>query len=467
MTEAAVHAGRTPVGRHLEVVNPWSGAVVNTLFTADAADVARAINRSRERRPIPPERRAELLRAAAEQLGARAEEFAGSITSEAGICIKESTKEVERAKGNLVAAAEEAKRIRGETLQVPATGGLRMAATVREPVGVVGAITPFNRPLNQVVVKVAPAVAAGNGVVVKPSEKTPLTALLFAELLYECGLPEDTVSVLVGEPEEVGQALAGGSVDMVTFTGGAAAGRATARAAAGKRVTLEMGGNDPLIVLDDGDLQIAARIAAAQAFATAGQSCRGVKRVIAIDAVADELVERIAAHAAEVRCGDPLDPETDIGPLIDEEAAARVERRCADAVRSGATMVHGGERAGALHPATVLDHVSADVELVVEETFGPVAPVIRVQNDRHAIEVANSTEYGLQAGVITESYSRFAGIAGQLDVGAINLMEGPAFDSPHIPFGGVKSSGVGREGIRWAIEEMTRIKTITLPCSSP
>jgi acyl-CoA reductase-like NAD-dependent aldehyde dehydrogenase len=467
MAEAAVHAGKASAERRLEVVDPWSGSVVDTVATADAADVDRAIDRGRARQSLPPERRAELLLVAAERVGARAEEFARSITSEAGTCIKESAKEVERARGNLVAAAEEAKRIRGETLQVPGTGGLRMAATVREPVGMVAAITPFNRPLNQVVVKVAPAVAAGNGIVVKPSEKTPLTALLFADLLLECGLPEDTMSVVVGEPEEVGAALAEGAVDMVTFTGGTTAGRAIARAAAGKRVTLEMGGNDPLIVLDDGDLRIAARIAATQAFATAGQSCRGVKRVIAIDAVADELAERIAAHAAEICCGNPLDPGTDIGPLIDEGAAARVERRCADAVRAGATVVHGGERDGALHPATVLDHVSADVELVVEETFGPVAPVIRVHSDRHAIEVANSTEYGLQAGVITESYSRFADIVRQLDVGAVNLMEGPAFDSPHIPFGGVKGSGIGREGIRWAIEEMTRIKTITLPCSSP
>lgn len=466
MAEAAVHAGRAPAERRLEVVDPWSGAVVDTVATADAADVDRAIDRGRARQPLPPERRAELLLAAAEQLGARAEEFAGSITSEAGTCIKESAKEVERARGNLVVAAEEAKRIRGETLQVPGTGGLRMAATVREPVGVVAAITPFNRPLNQVVVKVAPAVAAGNGIVVKPSEKTPLTALLFADLLLECGLPEGTLTIVVGDPKEVGLALAGGAVDMVTFTGGVAAGHAVAQAAAGKRVTLEMGGNDPLIVLDDGDLQVAAQIAASQAFATAGQSCRGVKRVIAIDSIADQLVKSIAERAADIRCGNPLDPETDIGPLIDEDAAVRVEHRCARAVQSGAVVVHGGDRAGALHPPTVLDHVPPDAELVVRETFGPVAPVIRVSDDREAIEVANSTEYGLQAGVITGSYSRFAHVAQQLDVGAVNLMEGPAFDSPHIPFGGVKNSGVGREGIRWAIEEMTRIKTITLPCPS-
>lgn len=444
----------------IEVASPWSGAVVGAVPRQEAADVTAAIERARACPAPAPQERADLLRAAAAALGERADEFAASITAEAGICLKESAKEVARARGNLIVAAEEALRIRGETLPLPPGG--RLALTVREPVGVVGAITPFNRPLNQVVVKVAPALAAGNRVVVKPSEKTPLTAILLAGLLAECGLAEGMLGVVTGDAAEVGGALAA-AADMVTFTGGVEAGLAVARAAAGKPVTLELGGNDPLIVLDDGDLAAAARIVAAQAFATAGQSCRGVKRVIATAAVADELVALIAERAAGIRAGDPHDPYVDIGPLIDAEAAATVERRCADAVAAGARIVQGGRRQGALHEATVLDQVPAGAELVARETFGPVAPVIRVADSAAAIAVANSTPYGLQAGVVTASQTEFMRVAAALRVGAVNLMEGPAFDSPHVPFGGVKASGVGREGIRWSIEAMTTVKTITVP----
>jgi aldehyde dehydrogenase (NAD+)/aldehyde dehydrogenase len=450
----------------LEVTNPYTGKVVGVAPRHRAADVDAAVAAARARPRLAPEDRAKVLAAAARAVGERADELARSITAEAGVCLKESAKEVARARGNLEVAAEEAKRVHGEALQVPGTGGKRMAITVREPVGVVGAITPFNRPLNQVVVKVAPAIAAGNGVVVKPSEKTPLTAFLLADLMRDCGLPEGTLAIVTGDPVEVGGALCA-AADMVTFTGGIESGRAVARAAAGKRVTLELGGNDPLIVLEDADLDLAAKLAADQGFATAGQSCRGVKRVIAIEGVAEELAARIAERAAAKRWGDPWDPETDVGPLIDEAAAERVAARVEAAVADGAVLVCGGKREGALHAPTVLDRVLRSSELVARETFGPVVPVIRVADDAEAVVVANGTEYGLQAGVVTTRWDRFIRIARSLDVGAVNLMEGPAFDSPHIPFGGVKSSGVGREGIRWAIDEMTSTKTITLPQETP
>lgn len=447
----------------IEVTNPFNGELVGSVRRASPTDVERAIAAARGRAPLAPEQRSAILLAAARALDARREEFARLITREAGICVKESAKEVDRARGNLITAGEEAKRIHGEALQITGPRDRRIALTLREPVGVVGAITPFNRPLNQVVVKVAPAVAAGNGVVVKPSEKAPLSALAFAELMADCGLPANTLSVLTGDPRETGAALAGGSVDMVTFTGSVEVGAAVARAAAGRKITLELGGNDPLIVLDDADLRVAARLAVDQALATAGQSCRGVKRVIVVDGVADELVALLIEEAAAKRWGDPFDPATDVGPLIDEAAAELVETRCARAVRDGARLVHGGGRDGTLHAPTVLDRVPPDTELVARETFGPVVPVIRARDDDEAVAIANSTDYGLQAGVVTVGFERFMSIAQRLEVGAVNLNEGPAFDSPHIPFGGVKRSGLGREGIRWAIEEMTTLKTITLP----
>ncbi|TML61399.1 MAG: aldehyde dehydrogenase family protein [Actinobacteria bacterium] len=452
-------------GAFLDVRSPFTGEVIGEVprdGPAEAAAAAAAVRPGKG--TLAPEERAALLRAAAEALAQRREEFAVGITREAGVCLKESRREVERACGNLLVAAEEATRINGEALPVGTGGSRKLALTVREPVGVVCAITPFNRPLNQVVVKLAPALAAGNAVVLKPSEKAPLSGIAFVQLLLETGLPPGLVAIVTGEPTEVGPALVQSpEVDMVAFTGSVETGEAVARAAAPRKLLLELGGNDPLIVLDDVDLPLAARLAADGALATAGQSCRGVKRIIVCDDVADELVPLLVALAAEKRSGDPLDPETDVGPLIDQAAAELVQRRVEDAVAAGAELLLGGGRKGAFVPPTVLDRVPPDAELVRRETLGPVAPVIRVRDEDEAVAVSNSTVYGLQAGVVTGSFERFLRVAHRLEVGAVNYMESPSFDSPHIPFGGVKRSGLGREGIRYAIEEMTSVKTITVP----
>ncbi|MGH3777422.1 MAG: aldehyde dehydrogenase family protein [Pseudonocardiaceae bacterium] len=457
--DGARHAG----DGELTVTSPWRGEVVGTVPSDTADQVNDAVRHVRAAwRPLPPAERAAVLRRAATLLGERADEFSTLIASESGVCVRETRREVERAGSNLTVAAAEAERLRGESIPVP--GHHRLAVTVPEPVGVVAALTPFNRPLNQVVVKVAPAVAAGCAVVLKPSEKTPLTALVFAELLVAAGFPAGALAVTTGSPGTIGPALVGHpDVDMVTFTGGIAAGRAVAAAAAGKRLLLELGGNDPLIVLPDADVDLAVTLAADGAFATAGQSCRGVKRIIAVGDVAEALVPRLVETARGRRAGDPQDPATDLGPLITVDAAALVERRIADAVAAGAKLLHGGERTGALLTPAVLDHVPPDAELVMEETFGPVAPVIRVDRVDEALQVANGTRYGLQAGVVTGDLAAFWRLAAGLRVGAVNLGAGPQFDSPHIPFGGVKASGIGREGIRYAIREMSVIKTITIP----
>lgn len=454
-----------PSAAQIKVISPWDGQVVGTVPDDSAADLDDAIRAiSSSWRPLPAADRAAVLRAVAESLRQRVDEFAVLISRESGVCIRETRREVARACANLDVAAAEAERLRGESIPVP--GHDRLALTVLDPVGVVAAITPFNRPLNQVVVKLAPAIAAGCAVVLKPSEKTPLTALAFAEALCSAGLPTGNLAVSTGAPQVIGPVLAGHpDVDMVTFTGGPQAGQAVAAAAAGKKVLLELGGNDPLIVLPDADLDQAVRLAAGGAFATAGQSCRGIKRIIVVGDDAAAMAAPLAAAAAGLRAGDPLDPDTDVGPLISEEAAATVVGRIADAVGAGASVLHGGERSGALvHPA-VLDHVPPDAELVVQETFGPVAPLIRVADVAQAIGVANGTSYGLQAGVLTRDADTFWQLAKALRVGAVHLGEGPHFDSPHIPFGGVKASGIGREGIRFSIREMTLIKTISLPFS--
>jgi putative phosphonoacetaldehyde dehydrogenase len=449
----------------IQVTSPYDGRIAGEVSSDHEDQVAAAVTWVATCGDRPDHvQRAAVLRNTAGLITARAEEFARLITSESGVCLRETRKEVIRACANLTVAAEEAARIRGETHDLVAGGKRRLAITMHEAAGVVAAITPFNRPLNQVVVKVAPAIAAGNRVVLKPSEKTPLTALEFARALIEAGLPPGMLAVLTGPPAVIGPALAGHPlVDMVTFTGSYETGRTVAAFAAGKKVMLELGGNDSLIVLADADLDVAARLAADGAYATAGQSCRGVKRVIAAEQIADELADRLTLAAKKLTAGDPFDPLTDVGPLISEDAAAEVERRCAAAVGAGARLLIGGERVGALLNPAVLDHVPADAELVVRETFGPVAPVIRVRDASEAVAVANSTPYGLQAGVVTASAADFLRLARDLQVGAVNLMEGPNFDSPHIPFGGVKHSGVGREGIRYSIREMSTVKTVTLP----
>jgi acyl-CoA reductase-like NAD-dependent aldehyde dehydrogenase len=441
----------------------WTGEVIGKVPRDGPAEVDAAVALLAGRpRPPRPSERAAMLTAAASALDARAESFSKLITAESGVCRAETTREVARASANLRIAAVEAERIHGEAIPLP--NAPRLAVTVPEPIGVVVGITPFNRPLNQVVVKTAPALAAGCPVALKPSEKTPLTALAFADLLIGAGCPRDMLAVLTGEPREIGPALAGHpGVDMVTFTGSVATGRAVAAAAAAKKLLLELGGNDPLLVLPDTDPVRAAKLAAAGACATAGQSCRGIKRIIVWEEVADAFVELLAEAVASKRCGDPHRLDTEVGPLISEEAACLVEGRIAAAVGSGATLVTGGRRDGALVEPAVLDRVSPEAELVQEETFGPVAPVLRVTSLDDAVAVANGTPYGLQAGVLTNDSTRFWELAARLRVGAVHLGEGPHFDSPYIPFGGVKASGVGREGIRYAIAEMTAVKTITMP----
>lgn len=451
----------------LTIVDLWTRDVIGQVADDGPAEVHRAVTSvANSRWVLPPAARAEILTKAADAVAAQADRFSALITSESGVCVRETVREVTRAVTNLRIAAVEAERLRGETLLLPS--GDRIAMTLLEPVGVVAGITPFNRPLNQVVVKAAPAIAAGCAFVLKPSEKTPLTALAFAEILINAGYPAEMLAVLTGDPARVGGALAcHPDVDMVTFTGGVVSGRAVAAAAAGKKQLLELGGNDPLIVLADADLKLAARLAADGAYATAGQSCRGVKRIIVDQQVADDFVELLIEATSHKRYGDPRDPQTDVGPLITEAAAIEVERRIDTAIAAGAKKMYGDARVGGLVPPTVLDHVPAKAELVTQETFGPVAPVLRVSGVDEAIAVANSTAYGLQAGVVTADNDAFWRIAAGLRVGSVNLAEGPQFDSPHIPFGGVKSSGVGREGIPYAIREMTSVKTITVPSGRP
>ncbi len=448
--------------------NPYTGETVGWVADCTVADVERAlVTASSYDRSLSGEQRARLLARLADALERDKQRFRALITDEAGMCVKDAAVEVERSIGNLRLAAAEAQRLDGEALRYSKGGVDKLALTLHEPAGVIAVITPFNRPLNQVVVKVAPAVAANNAVVLKPSEKTPLSALAFAELFHAAGFPREMLTVVTGDPRLIGDTLiASPLVDIVSFTGSVRTGESVAQRTGMKKLLLELGGNDPLFVLEDADLALAAKLAADGALATAGQACRAVKRIIVMDAVADAFAHALVDAVARKRWGNPYDPETDVGPLIDEAAAVEVERRCNSAVDEGASLLHGGRRDGALLAPIVLDHVDPRSALVAEETFGPVAPIVRAGSLDEAIAIANGTPYGLQAGVVTRDATAFLRIARELHVGGVALLDGPNFDSPFIPFGGVKKSGLGREGVRFAMREMSVLKTVVLPWGS-
>jgi len=457
---------RTGTDEALRVAYPFDGSIVGEVRAMSSSEATAVTEQARRfRSDLSAHERSALLAATADDVEARTEVFARSITLESGLALRDARAEVQRAVGNLRVCAEEAKQIRGETTttDTTATGTRRMAVTWREPVGVVLAITPFNRPLNQVVVKVGPAIAANNTVVVKPSEKTPLTALLLVETLLACGMPAEMLTVVTGRPEEVGDALVmSPHVDMVTFTGSAAVGASIAGKVGMVRTLFELGDSGSIVVLADADLEAAADATARGAFASSGQSCRGVKRVIVEESVADELVELVTERAAALRVGNPLQGGIDLGTMIDEEAARLVEARIDAAVAAGAELVFGGQRRGAQMWPAVIDRVRPDDDLVREETFGPCAPVLRVAGAEEAFACVNATRFGLQAGLFTNRLDRAMEAARRFDVGTIVLNDGPQFDSPAIPFGGVKASGLGREGPRYAIHEMTQLKTLVL-----
>jgi phosphonoacetaldehyde dehydrogenase len=317
-----------------------------------------------------------------------------------------------------------------------------------------------------VIHKVAPAIATNNRIVLKPSEKTPLTAFVLADILYEAGLPPEMLSVITGNPSDIGDAMiTDPHADLVTFTGSVRVGKHIANTAGYKRLVLELGGNDPLIVMEDADLDKAAELAVQGATKNSGQRCTAVKRILVVEKVADKFAEAVLAKAKKLKSGDPMDPATDIGTVIHERAARMFEDRVNDAVARGAKLLHGNDRKGALYPATVVDHVPYTCELVHEETFGPVVPIIRCPNDiAEVIRISNSTAFGLSSGVCTNRLDYITRFVNELEVGTVNIWEVPGYRIEMSPFGGIKDSGLGyKEGVWEAMKSYTNIKTYSLP----
>jgi acyl-CoA reductase-like NAD-dependent aldehyde dehydrogenase len=457
----------------IEVTNKYTGVTIATVATARRTDLDAAIAAALRAKTImaamPAHKRAEILLQAAVLLRKRSEELAITIAAEAGKAIKFARAEVDRAQSAFTIAAEEAKRLHGETLPLDAvpSGEGYFGFWVRRPVGVIAAISPFNFPLNLVAHKIAPAIAAGNAVVLKPASKTPLTACKLCRILEEAGLPAGAINLVIGSGGTVGEWLiTDPRVDKITFTGSPEIGRHILSVAGIKKVTLELGNASPVIVAPDADLDFAARRCAFGAYYNSGQVCISVQRIYCQKEIYVPFLEKFVAASRAMVVGDPLDERVDIGPMIDLKEARRIDGWVREAVDSGAKIACGGKQDGPLYAPTVLTGVNPAMKVVKEEVFGPVASVIRCENFEDALHQADDSRFALQAGVFTRDIDRVFKAIDRLNFGGVIINDIPAFRTDHMPYGGNRQSGLGREGVRFAMEEMTNIQMVAIRTGS-
>lgn len=455
--------------RVIEVVNPYTNECVGTVPKATVEDVRRACGIASAYRPaLTRYERHRILLKAAEAVVARSEEISDLITAESGLCKKDSRYEAGRVRDVLVFGANAALDDDGQIFSCDITphGRERRVYTQRDPLmGVISAITPFNHPMNQVAHKIVPAIATNNRMVLKPSEKVPLSALLLADILYDAGLPPEMFQVVTGDPAEIAdELLTNQAIDMVTFTGGVSIGKTIAAKVGYRRMVLELGSNDPLIVMDDADLEEAASLAAAGSYKNSGQRCTAVKRILVHQAVADDFVALLLDKTRRWRYGNPADENMDMGTVIDAEAAKLFESRVNEAIAQGAQLLYGNEQQGALYSPTLLDHVRPEMTVVREETFGPVSPVIRFSTLDEAIAIVNGTPFGLSSGLCTNRLDVITRCVSELQVGSVNVREVPGYRLELTPFGGIKDSGLGyKEGVLETMKSFTNLKTYSLP----
>ena len=460
--------GTRTEGRARQVLHdPYRSSPVVEVHVAAAEDVDAAVRAARAgattMAEMPAHARADLLRRASALILDRTEEIARTVTRQTGKAIRDTRREAERATHTLRAAATAAETLVGSYEAADATpGGEGLIALVyREPLGVIGAIAPFNSPFNLTLHKVAAAIAAGNAVIIKPSSHAPLSAYQLAEVLLDAGLPPAAVSVLPGS--DIGPALVEHEgVDAISFTGGVAAGRRIAASAGLKPVILELGGNSPNIVHEDADVDWAARALVAGGFSNTGQNCNSVQRIYAHALICDQLAEELGRRTHALRVGDPMDPETDVGTLVDEANAVRVEAWVNEAVASGASILVGGRREGALYWPTVLTGVTPDMKVCAAEVFGPVVSLLSYDDLDQVIESANATPFGLQAAIFTRSLQVAFRVSRGIVAGGVMVNRSSNTRLDHLPFGGTKDSGHAREGGRFSVEELTRRKLILI-----
>ena len=451
---------------------PYTNEIIGTVPAGRAEHAREAFKIAANYKPkLTRYERQKILFRTAELINARKDTLAPLITSELGISMKDSLYECGRAYDVFTLAGQLAILDDGQIFSCDLTphGKSRKIYTKREPVRAISAITPFNHPLNMVSHKLAPAIATNNCVVCKPTELTPLTAIALSDILYEAGLPPEMVQMVTGMPDDIGdEMVTNPDISLITFTGGVKVGKMIAAKAGYRRAALELGGNDPLIICDDlsdSDLDKAAELAVQGATKNSGQRCTAVKRILVMEKVADAFVEKVLAKAKKIKFGDPMDPDTDLGTVVHEQAAALFEKRVYLAEEQGAKILYHPGRQGALLPPIVVDFVPHASELVLEETFGPIIPIIRVPNDvEKVIEISNSTAFGLSSGVCTNRLDRITAFIEGLDVGTVNIWEVPGYRIEMSPFGGIKDSGNGiKEGVLEAMKFFTNVKTYSLP----
>lgn len=454
------------------VLYPYTNEVVGHVPAGTAEHARRAFEIAANYKPkLTRYERSQILRRAGELIGEKREWLAKWLTLELGISHQHAIYETKRAQDVYQFAAAEALKDDAEIFSCDLThnGKARKIFTMREPVRAISAITPFNHPLNMVSHKIAPSIATNNCMVCKPTELTPLTCIALADILYEAGLPPEMFQVVTGWPKDIGdEMITNENIDIITFTGGVPVGKMIAEKGVYKRQALELGGNDPLIVLNDlsdADLEKAAAIAVAGATGNSGQRCTAIKRILVQESVADRFVPMVVEKAKKIKFGDPQDPETELGCVIHDKAAELFEKRVYMAEAQGAEILYHPGRQGALLPPIVVDKVPHSSELVMEETFGPIVPVVRVpDDDAEVMRISNSTAFGLSSGVCTNDLNRAIAYINGLNVGTCNIWEQPGYRIEMSPFGGIKDSGNGvKEGVIEAMKFFTNVKTYSLP----
>ncbi|HSK87334.1 MAG TPA: aldehyde dehydrogenase family protein [Anaerolineales bacterium] len=460
-------------GDSLEVKNKYDGSTVGVLPTANRADLDHALDAAQQAKDImadmPAYKRADILLKTAALLRERSDDLAKTIAAEAGKALKFARAEVDRAISTFTIASEEAKRLHGETIPldaVPAGEGY-FGFWTRRPVGVIAAISPFNFPLNLVAHKVAPALASGNTVVLKPATTTPLAAVKLCQILMEAGLPAGAINLVVGSGETVGEWLVTDPrVDKITFTGSPEIGAHILAVAGIKKVTLELGNTSPVVVAPDADLDFVARRCAVGAYYNSGQVCISVQRIYSQKQIYESFSEKFVKATESMVVGDPLDERVDVGPMIDSQEVDRIEGWVNEAQTSGAKVLTGGKRAGTVYYPTVLTGVNEEMKIVAEEAFAPVASVISSDDFESALQQANDTKFGLQVGVFTKDIDRVFKAVKRLNFGGVIINDTPNFRADHMPYGGNRQSGLGREGVRFAMEDMTNIQLVAIRLNS-
>lgn len=453
----------------LEIKNKYSGKIMAVIPSATRENLDAAVDAAQRAAPVmaemPAHKRAEILGKTAALIRSRSEDFAKTIAAEAGKALKYARAEVDRAVSTFTIASEESKRLHGETIPLDAvpSGEGYFGYWWRRPVGVIAAISPFNFPLNLVAHKVAPAIAAGNTLVLKPATWTPLAAVKLCQVLEEAGMPPGSINLVVGSGGTVGEWLVTDPrVDKITFTGSPDVGRHILSVAGIKKVTLELGNTSPVIVAPDADLEFVAKRCAVGAYYNSGQVCISVQRIYAQKPIYEAFSDQFVKTTNAMVVGDPLDERVDVGPMIDAKETDRIEGWIKEATAGGARVLAGGKREGAVYYPTVLSNVNPDMKVVAEEVFAPVASVIACDDFEESLRQANDTKFGLQVGVFTRDIDRVLKAVRRLNFGGVIINDTPNFRADHMPYGGNRQSGLGREGVRFAMEDMTNIQMVAI-----